>query len=146
MSDWEFIVHGDATAAIIDILKNHTDELTFSTGHPTVSGNMVGYTPEDRWIFVSQEGSLETWPVIDRPRIDIEVLAERRSVAFDMASICLASVKYQMGRYRGNGLFISDVSVEQGLTNVPDRYQETARYIFAIRLTTRPSGFLTPPS
>jgi hypothetical protein len=142
----EYIIHGDAEAAIVDILMNLTPELSFFSGTPTISTNLVGYTVGDRWVMVTQEGSLEEWPVIDRPRIDFEVYAERRSVARDIAAICLASVKYQMGRYTGFGLFLSDARVEQGLTRVPDKYQESVRYVFAVRLTTRPSGFLASPS
>lgn len=147
MSQWEYIEHGDAEAAIIDILLNYTPELDFAiTGHPQVRANLVGYTIGDRWILVTQEGSVEKWPAIDKPRIDVEVYAERRSVARDVASISLASIKYHMGRYRGNGLFLSDATVEQGLTRVPDKLQEETRYIFAVRLTTRPYGSVGPPS
>jgi len=142
----EFIDQGDTEAAIVDILLNLTPELNFSTGHPTVSTNLLGYVYGDRWIVVSQEGSFENFPVVDHPRIDVECLAERRSVARDIAAICLASIKYQMGQYRGNGLFLSDVKVEQGLTRVPDKYEEAVRYIFAVRLTTRPYGQLGSPS
>jgi len=145
-SQWEFIEHGDAEAAVVDILKNETPELDFSTGHPRVSTDLKGFTDGDRWIEVTQEGSFEEWPTIDHPRIDVGCYAERRSVARDIAAICLASVKYQMGRYRGNGLFLSDVRVEMGLTNTSDRYQEGYRFTFAVRLTTRPSGDLASPS
>ena len=147
MGQPEYIEHGDAEAAIIDILKNHTSELDFVTGHPTVQADMVGYTVGARWVMVTQEGSLEGWPSIDHPRIDVEVYAERRSVARDIAAICLASVKRAMGAYTGNGLFLSDVKLEQGLTRVPDKYQEAPRYVFAVRLTTVPRGTpLAPPS
>jgi hypothetical protein len=146
MGQPEYIDHGDAEAAVVDILKNFTPELVFSSGQPNISTNMIGYVLGDRRIVVSQEGSFEEWPVLDHPRIDFEVYAERRSVARDIASICMASVKYQMGRYRGNGLFLSDVKVEQGLTRTPDKYQESVRYVFGLRLTTRPSGFLASPS
>ncbi len=146
MGQPEYIEHGDAEAAVVDILLNFTPELNFFSGRPDVSTNMLGYVLGDRRIVISQEGSFERWPAIDRPRIDFEVYAERRSVARDIAAICIASVKYQMGRYRGNGLFLSAVKVEQGLTRVPDKYQESVRYVFALRLTTRPSGFLASPS
>jgi hypothetical protein len=142
----DFQEQGDAEAALVDIFKNLTPELVFHSGVPVVSTNMIGYHTEQRRIVVIQEGSFEDWPIIDHPRIDVEVYAERRSVARDIAAICLASVKYQMGRYRGNGLFLSDVQVEQGLTRVPDKYEESVRYVFAVRLTTRPSGFLSSPS
>lgn len=139
-SQWEFIVHGDAEAAIVDILLNETPQLsTFNISPSKISTNLVGYEFGDRYIVVNQEGSLEHFPAIDHPRIDVEVYAERRSVAREIAAICLASIKYQMGRYRGHGLFLGDARVEQGLTNIPDKRQECSRFVFAVRLTTRPS-------
>lgn len=147
VSQWEFIQHGDAEAAVVDILLNHTDELAFSTGRPTISTNLIGYDFTNRWIMVSQEGSLDTdRGLLDRPRIDVQVFAEKRSVCRDIADICRASIMYQAGRYRGNGLYLGSADLELGLTRVPDRRQGVVRYIFGMRLTTKPSGFLTPPS
>lgn len=135
---YEYITFGDTEAAIVDILTNHTPELDLADGRPRVSTNFIGYEYGMRWITVSQEGGFVRWPNINRPRIDIQVLAERRSVAHDIADICLASIRRWMGRYRGYGLVLTDAIVELGLTRVPDRRQEADRYIFALRLTTRP--------
>lgn len=147
MSDWEYIEHGDAEAAVVDILLNYTPELQFSTGRPTISTNLIGYTFNERWIMVSQEGSIEdARGIIDRPRIDVMVFAEKRSVAKDIAEICRGSIKQQAGSYTGNGLFLAFVDLEMGLTRVPDRLQGVVRYIFGLRLTTRPVPGLTPPS
>lgn len=142
MGQPEFILHGDAEAAVCDILRFDTAELPLAPPHPPlrISTTLVGYQPGDRWILVSQEGSLESWPKISRVRIDIEVFAERRTVAKDIAEICLASLKRSMGTYRGFGLFISDCKVEIGPTRVPDKLQEVSRYIFAVRLTTTPDS------
>jgi hypothetical protein len=140
----EFVMGGDTEAAVVDILLNLTPELAYANA--TISTNLLDYMVGDRWVFVTQEGSFESFQHLDHPRIDFEVYAERRSVAFDMAKICLASVKYQAGRYRGNGIFISDCKVEQGLTRVPDKLQEAPRYIFSVRLTCVPKDDLTPSS
>lgn len=140
----EFIQGGDTEAAVVDILVNLTPELDYAS--PTVSTNLVGYVLGDRWIEVTQQGSMETFLHIDRPRIDVEVYAERRSVALDMAKICLASVKFQAGRYRDNGLFLSDCIVEQGITRIPDKLQESVRYVFSVRLTCVPKEALSPAS
>ena len=141
-SSWEYIVHGDAEAAVVDILLNDTPELPHFPPNPPlhITTNMISYDPLERWIVVTQEGSLRTWPKIDRPRIDVEVLAERRSVTHDIASIALASIERAMGAYQGFGLTITDVKLEQGITRVPDKLQETSRYIFSVRLTTVPFG------
>jgi len=142
---WEYIEQGDAEAAIVDILRQ-SDQLT-DFDPLTVSTNLVGYGFGQRWVYVIAEGGIQKWPhVIYRPRIDVEVFAERRSVAHDIALVCLASVQNRMGNYWGNGLFLSDASLEQGLIRVPDKYEEETRYTFALRLTTRPFGTLSPPS
>lgn len=142
-SDWELIVPGDAEAAVIDILSNSTPEL--SGLGITFSSDLVGYEPGDRWVMVTQEGSSAGWPKIDKPRIDIEVYADIREDARDIAALCQASVLRAMGNYSGKGLKITDAKVELGLTRVPDKLSEKPRYILALRLTTVPSGTpLTP--
>lgn len=142
-SNWELIVPGDAEAAVIDILRNHTAELV-GLGI-TFSSDLVGYEPGDRWVMVTQEGSSADWPKIDKPRIDIEVYADIREDARDIAALCQASVLRAMGNYSGKGLKITDAKVELGLTRVPDKLAEKPRYILALRLTTVPSGTpLTP--
>lgn len=142
---WPYIVHGDAEAAIVDILINDTPELLGLNVFITTTWQ--NYAPGDRRIIVSQEGSLEIWPKIDKPRIDVDVVAERNSVARNIASIALASIRRRMGDYQGFGLSITDVKLEQGLTRVPDKFQETSRYIFSLRLTTVPFGtpLVVPP-
>ena len=142
MGQPEFIIQGDAEAAVIDILRTLTPELPTSPPHPTlyISTNLLGYVPDQRRVVVSQEGGSETWPKIFRPRIDIEVFAERRSVAQDIIEICLASLKRSMGSYSGFGLFISDCKIEMGPTRVPDPLQDASRYVSAVRLTIVPNG------
>lgn len=137
-SYWEFVVPGDAEAAVIDILKTLTPELAGK--NITFSSDLVGYEPMARWVMVTQEGSSADWPKIDKPRIDIEVYAENRTTARDIAALCQASVLRAMGTYSGKGLRITDAKVELGLTRVPDKLQEGARYILALRLTTVPFG------
>jgi hypothetical protein len=142
MGQPEMIIFGDAEAAVVDILQNDTPELPHFPPNPplTITTNLVGYEPDDRWIEVVQEGASMTWPKIQRVRIDLMVYAERRSVAKDICEICLASLMRSMGDYRGFGLFISDCKLEQGATRVPDKLQETSRYVAAVRLTIVPSG------
>lgn len=139
MTWMEFIVFGDAEAAVVDILINETPELDFP-GKPQIQTNLIGYSAGARWIEVTQQGSIHRWPKIDMPRIDVMVYAERRSVAKDIAEICMASLIRQMGTYRGFGLFLSDAKVEQGITRIPDKYQESDRYLFSLRLTCTPYG------
>lgn len=141
MGQPEFILHGDAEAAVVDILKNDTPELPHFPPNPPlfITTTLVGYDSGQRRIVVTQEGAMEIWPKISKPRIDVEVFAERRSITKDIAEICLASLKRSMGDYRGFGLFLSDVNVEQGITRIPDKLQEESRYLFSVRLTVVPS-------
>lgn len=142
-SNWPLIVPGDAEAAVIDILRNHTPEL--SGLGITFSSDLVGFVPGDRWVMVTQEGSSARWPKIEKPRIDIEVNAATREDARDIAALCQASVLRAMGNYSGKGVTITDVRLEMGLTRVPDKLEENPRYILALRLTTVPNGTpLTP--
>jgi len=140
---WEYIQDGDAEAAILDILINETPELD-TVPNLTTRTNMIGYTPQKRWIHIIQEGGSFTWPKVSRPRIDVECYADQRSTARDIANICLASIFRAMGTYAGFGLKITAVKLEQGITRVPDKYQETSRYVFSVRLTTVPFGTPLP--
>jgi hypothetical protein len=143
-SNWPLVVPGDAEAAVVDILTNYTPEL--SGLDITFSTSMVGYTAGDRWVVVSQEGGSAEWPKIDRPRIDLQIFANSRTDARDIAAMCQASLIRSMGNYSGNGVTITDVRLELGLTRVPDKLEEVARYILALRLTCVPYGEPLLPS
>ncbi len=144
---WETINFGDSEAAIVDILLNDTPEISNLVPFDNISTNLIGYVDGDRWIYVVQLGASERWPRINKPRIDVQVRAERRSVALDITNFCLASIKRAMGNYSGFGVNLTDVRVEQGITRVSDPLIESSRYTFAVRLTTVPFGVpLTPPS
>jgi hypothetical protein len=139
---WDFQPNGDTEAAVRDILANDTPELPHFPPNPplTITTNLIGFVPEQRWIVISQEGGSMQWPKIFRCRVDVEVFAERRSVAREISEIALASIFRQTGIYRGYGVFISDVTLEQGITRIPDKLQGVSRYVFAVRLTTVPDA------
>lgn len=129
-----FVLHGDIEALIVEILNNHTPEL--STYAPTISTDLRGYLTGDRWVVVTAEGgSHDLWNVISKPRIDFEVRGEVRSVAHDISQIVLASV-FRAVPHTAFGETMSEVKTELGLTNVPDKEEaESYRYIFSLRLT-----------
>lgn len=130
-----FNLHGDVEALVIDILKNLTPELS-TAGIEKISSDLKGYTSGMRWVMVSQEGSSKAqWNVINKPRIDVEVRAERRTVAKDIAEILEASLFRSVG-VSGFGVTISRVVEETGITRIPDKEEDgTTRYLFAVRLT-----------
>ena len=140
MPIWEYIKHGDTEAAVINILRNDTHIINFPDGAPTVSADYVGYTMGDRWIMVSREGGSKTWPSIDRPRIDFQVLAERRAVALELAQVAEAVVFQQVGQaFPTYGVFIASVVEETAPFRAPDRETGSTRYVFALRFTCKPT-------
>jgi hypothetical protein len=139
----EYIRHGDASAAIVDILKNYTPELV--PMGVTVSSSLNGWSPDKRWIMVSRQGGLMHWPYkIDRPRIDIRTYAPEEDVAFDLASIAEASIFRARGIYSGMGVRLQHVIEEVGPTEVWDKHEESPAYFFSLRLTTTPDLISMP--
>lgn len=136
----EFIRRGDCTSAVIDILQNYTPELP---DYVRIGRNLVGYSPSDTWVEVVQASNIVKYPKISRTRIDVDVRSGHRDqyvVAKDVAEICESSIFRQAGLYRGFGLFIALVRLEQGITDVPERQQNVSRYLLSLRLTTVPWG------
>lgn len=127
------VLHGDAEALIRDIVANHTPELELFDA--TVSTDLRGYNSGDRWVMITAEGgSYALFNVINKPRIDFEVRAERRDVAHNMAQICHATI-FRAVPHRSHGAVLSDAKTELGLVNVPDKEEETSyRYLFALRI------------
>lgn len=130
----DMLVHGDAEALVRHILKNLTPELAGK--NITFSTDLKGYTEGDRWVVVSQEGSSKAlFNVINKPRIDIEVRSESRTVSKDIAEFAEASIFRAVG-VSAWGCTLSNVSEETGIVRVPDKEEDAShRYLFALRLT-----------
>lgn len=126
-------VHGDVEALVVDILKNQTPEL--ATAGFRISTDLKGYSSGLRWVWVSQEGSSKAlWNVINKPRIDVDVRGDRRSIVKDAAEILESSLFRSVG-VSGFGVTITSVKEETGITKVPDKEEEgTFRYLFSVRL------------
>lgn len=136
---WQYIPQGDVEAAIIKMLKNATEVVNFSGGAPRVSSDLQDYQARARWIMVSREGGYLVWPKIDKPRIDINVFAESRKVAHDLAQVAQAVIFRGMdATFPEFGMRITDVRMETGMFRVPDRETGSPRYVFALRLTCVP--------
>ncbi len=127
------IIHGDAEALIVDVLENLTPELQLYS--PTISTDLRNYQAGMRWVMVTAEGGNHAqWNVINKPRIDVEVRAERRDVAHQIAQICFGSI-YRSVPYSAYGATLSQVKTELGLVNVPDKEEEESyRYLFSLRI------------
>lgn len=130
----DMLIHGDSEALILHILKNLTAELVGK--NITFSTDLNGYTEGDRWVVVSQEGGSKTlWNVINKPRIDIEVRSESRTVSKDISEIAEASIFRAVG-VSAWGCTLTEVKEETGIVRVPDKEEDSShRYLFALRLT-----------
>lgn len=140
----EMVVHGDVESLIFHICKNLTPELA---GHNiTFSTDLVGYTAGQRHVEISQEGGTKSnWNIIDKPRIDFAVRAERRSIARAIADVLEGSMFRAVGT-RFAGCSLSRVVEEAGITRVPDKEEVAShRYIFSLRLTVLPDESNTNP-
>lgn len=124
---------------MIHILMSATEISGFAGGAPRVSADMVGYEMGARWIKVSREGGSKRWPLVDKPRIDVNVMAKTRDVAHDLAQVAEAVLFRAMGQgFPTYGLFLSDVAEETGPVRVDDPQTGSPRYVFALRLTCVP--------
>lgn len=126
------IIHGDIEALIRDIYVSATPEL--DPYEPYVSTDLRGYDEGMRWVMVTAEGGFTTpYNILNKPRVDVEVRAENRSTAHDIAQICHSTL-FRAVPYRAYGAVLSDVRTELGLVSVPDKEEIASyRYIFAIR-------------
>lgn len=130
-----FLQHGDVEALVIDILLNHTPELE-PYDVVNISTDLRGYQAAMRWVKVTLEGG---WTIIEniirKPRVDMEVRAERRDVALDISNICIASL-FRAVPHTAHGAVLSDIRTELEPVNVPDKEEEASyRYYMAFRLT-----------
>lgn len=137
MEKWNYVLQGDVEAAIIYILRNASEIINFSGGAPEVSSTLDGYVPGDRWITVSLEGGNLKWPRVMNARADFNVFADSRTTAHDMAQVALAVLFREMGQPTPY-VRITDLKVETGLMRADDRLNDSARYLFALRVTYVP--------
>lgn len=135
----ELIIQGDAESAVISMLTGSSELMGFPGGSPTVSSDLQGYQAGMRWMTVQRQGGSLFWPRIDKPRIDVNVFAETRTVAHDLAQVAQAVCLREMGQpFPSANVFVSDVRIETGLIRVPDPPTGSHRYLFSLRLTCVP--------
>lgn len=135
----QYVLHGDAEAALINTLIDHEEIQDFPEGEPTVSADLVGYQMGALWIMVSLEGGTRRWPRITKPRVDVQVFGPSRTVTQDLAQVAEAVLFAAQGNhYPEYGLVLTDVKEETGMFRAPDNLTGSVRYIFALRLTMVP--------
>jgi len=133
----EWILHGDPASAAVDILTNHTPELS-PYALVGISKDLVGWSAPERWIVVTREGGLKQWPKISKPRLDFYVYAESDNTAADIIDLASASIFRAAKLYRGYGVRLHRVVEEVGAIDSYDKFSECDRYFMTLRWTTTP--------
>lgn len=137
MSQMEYIVFGDSEAATVDILQNASEVMAFSP--VKITTDLVGYDRGMVWIEVTRQGGSYRFPRQDRPRIDIEVYAPKRSVAHDLIQVCQGVMFREQNNYTGKGVRYVACQVETGIFESTDKLTEEYRYILSLRLIVKPA-------
>jgi hypothetical protein len=132
------VIHGDAEAAVADIL---TTDPALTAHAPTVSTDLRGFVHTRRWVRITRSGGTPTlWMGLDNPLITIDCFAPEKGAAHDLATASRAAVFAARGVYTGHGLTIYDVDDAEGLQWEPDKMQPgTNRYVYTLTLVTRPA-------
>lgn len=132
------VVHGDAEAAVADILAINPSVIALAAN---VSTDLRGFVASSRWVRVTRTGGAPTlWMALDNPLITIDCFAPVKGVAHDLAIASRAAVFAAKGIYTGHGLSIYDVNDAGGLQWEPDKAQPaTSRYVFTLAVVTRPA-------
>lgn len=133
------VVAGDLESALIKILKNATEIVNFAGGAPIISTTLDNHQIGQRWIVVSSEGGSFRWPKLHSARVDFNVFAEKRKVAYALAQLALGILFREMGQPSATyGVRTADIKVETGLVRADDPLNDQPRYLFALRISYVP--------
>lgn len=136
--NWDIPLQGDVEAACVDILLNDA-ALTAAFPDINVSTDLVGYTKYMNWVEVARKGgNLSPWQKVDKPRMDFYIYGRDRAAAVDIANLVQRAMLMSQTNYVGKGVRIQIVKIETGITRVPDKLNESFRYVLALRLTVTP--------
>lgn len=126
---------GDVEAAAVDILQADPAVAAFAPG---VSTDYVGMA--DRWVRVARNGgSPIRWLNLDAATVDLDITAEDKATAHDLASAVVNALLAAVGTYQGHGLSLFDADDTKGFTWAPDTNRpDLARYTASMTMITRP--------
>lgn len=133
----EFILQGDVEAAAIDIIQSSTHVTAFTP--VSITTNLNGYVAGNTWIVITRQGGSYKWTKPSYPRVDFEVFASSRSVAHDLAQVCLAVMFQQQNNYTGFGVRYIACEVETDLFEAQEKDTNQYKYIFSLRLVVKPA-------
>lgn len=137
MTQKEFILFGDAEAAVVAILTAAPEIQAFAP--VTITTDLKGYERGNRWIEVTRAGGSYRFPRYERPRIDIITFAERRSVAYDLIANAQAVMFREQANYMGHGVNYLACQVESGIFESNEKDTDQVRYILSLRLILKAS-------
>lgn len=136
--EWDVPLQGDVEAACVDILDSNIPLATLFPGLK-ISTDLVGYQEGDQYIMIARKGGNSSpWQKVDKPRLDFNVYGDTRANAIDIAQLALKAMFEAQTNYVGKGVKLQTVKVESGLSRIPDRLNESFRYVMALRLTVTP--------
>ena len=133
----ELIIQGDSEAAVIDIIQNSSRVLAFSPVKITTS--LHGYVAGNVWIEITRQGGSYKWTKPSYPRIDFAIYGPTRSVAHDLAQVCLGVMFQNQNNYTGFGVRYVACEVETDLFEAQEKDTNQYQYIFSLRLVVKPA-------
>lgn len=123
----------------MQILREAPELDTYPGGAPNIDTTLEGFDAGDRWITVSLEGGSFDWPKIAQARVDVNCFAESSLVAQDLAQTALAILWREMGQPSPDfGVRTCNIKVETGMVRADDKLTDSARYLFALRISYVP--------
>lgn len=136
MTAQPYIVFGDFTAAVIDMLDGDSHLSGFNI--KTITSDLKDYERGDTYVLVEQLGGSYKFLYVKRPRIDIIVFSAKRSTAYDISAACQAIVFNRQNNYRANGVNLCAVEVETDIFLSEEKDTSQFRYIQSLRLICKP--------
>lgn len=138
----EFIIHGDAAAAVVQMLKA-ASEVTSVVGSTNISTDLIGYDrlTNPLWVVCQRHGGNLTYPYRqDRPRVDVDCHAQTRQDSHDLAMLCQAAILRASGNvvFTAQDCHVTGAKIESGILFAPDRDDSSYRHIFSLRFSTTP--------
>jgi hypothetical protein len=102
--------------------------------------DLVGWLAGQRRIVITRIGGTPSLPMrIDNPRLDVDVYAEDKGAAHDLAQLARAALhELPEGDHTALDAVVAHVNDETGLQWLPDISTSAARYTFTVRLAVHP--------
>ena len=106
----------------------------------SVTTDLNGWRAGNRRVVITRTGGVPSLAIrVDNPRIDVDVFADTKESAHDLAQQARAAVhEMPSGDFTDAGAVVANVTDELGLAYIPDPDTRAPRYVFALRLAVHP--------